>query len=212
MKADFTEYPEYVEALERESFLRDSAFIGLPESVAGFELRPMSLRDWITLRITRSPFLHGTNSTLEDLCRFLWLQSVDFSHNERARKRFYKRCREFSGGWTKKQKQLASLRFTEAALACRSYVLEALMDMPGGKKTEGFEPSYYSDGAFMCGLLGREFGYSREDVLSMPLKQLWQLISEIKDTAAAKNGERAVLFNPISDRVRREIAKEMNRK
>ena len=53
------EIPGYREAVARERLARDASFMPVTETVAGFELVPMTLRQYLILSLMRSPLLTG---------------------------------------------------------------------------------------------------------------------------------------------------------
>src|SRR5436190_23240372 len=67
------EIPGFLEAVQREQFVRDAAFLRLSESVAGFELVPLTLRHYLILRATRNPLLWGGLPSPNQLFNFLWM-------------------------------------------------------------------------------------------------------------------------------------------
>lgn len=212
MNLDFDKCPELLAAIELEKFLRDSAFLGLSESVAGFELRPLTLQMLLALQVSRNPLVLGKTPTVKELCAFLWICSVHNSASVSARKKFYRVCGKcFVPGLAitpkarKVKRVAASLAFSDAVTACREYVAEAMMDSPGSPKSKGFQPDYYSDAAFICARFAREYGWPPSVTLSLPMKQVWQFINELKEHGGSK-----VLFNPLSDPVRREFVRNLN--
>lgn len=201
MDIDFNSLPEVKEAVEREEFVRNSAFLGLSETVAGFELKPFTFRRWLTLRVAKSPLVIGGIPTAAHIAGLLWLCSVDNSDSWLARHLFYRRCRRLSN----------PLQLREAVLAIRLYISEAMMDSPASGNGSS-APTYYSDAAWVCARMAREYGYGVDTVLDMPLKILWQFMNEIKEEAARKSGKVPVLFNPISDPVRRIAVKKLSQR
>src|SRR5438046_741906 len=92
---DVLDIPGYAVAVLKEQFSRDVAFLELNESVAGFELVPLTLRHYLILRSTRNPILWGDLPTPNQLFNFLWLLSPEYNGPQtRARKRFQRRCRK----------------------------------------------------------------------------------------------------------------------
>lgn len=91
------ELPGYAAAVAREQFLRDAAFLELNEDIAGFAVRPLTLRVFLALRSIRSPLLTpGRTPTPFDLAAFLWLLAPEYRRDDAAaRARFLQRCRPF---------------------------------------------------------------------------------------------------------------------
>ena len=216
------EIPGYLEAVKRERLVRDAAFLGLPEAVAGFELRQMTLRDSIVLSIARNPLLSGETPNPLELATFLWYMSVEYGlccaekvrdhqvkHLAAERRFFLKRCRSFQrpapplfptrrsiARW-EASLQRAAGRWAEVTAACKEYIAETMQDRPPGRAGTGYQPSYYSDACCLCGAIAREYSQPFSAVMDMPLKMIWQFVAEIKES---NGGGKAALGNP-SDRV-----------
>lgn len=201
--------PGYREAIARERFVREAAFLPVNESIGGFEVLPMTWRHFMVLRIMRSPLLTGEDATPAELAAFLWVLSPEYTTDDRARDAFYKRCRVFTMQrkprfqWQPKKwiadNVRAQVTFGRILVEARRYIEESLQDCPGKSKAGGFEIEYFSDAAWLCAHFGREFGWDDEQTLDKPLKRLWQYLKE----SSQHNGLKDPMFNP-SDKVRGE--------
>lgn len=208
--------PGYAEAIVRERFLRDSAFLGVTETVGGFELKPLTLRHYLLLRILRSPLLYDETPSPVELAQFLWSVSAEYSTDPKARKRFLKRCRKFTPPappllWESKRWRsrfnAALLEMAKCLTETREYISEAMMDRPPSRIGGGFAPDYYSEVAWWVGLF--EHRYTADQLLDMPLKALFQYLQEYKDRKGSMGQHRPTLFNP-SDKVRARFTLESN--
>jgi hypothetical protein len=160
--------PGYRDAVEQEQFLWDAAFLGLPEKICGFEVKPLTARHLLWLYTIRSPFVTGQRMTDLDVhlhaAAFMRLVAPDFSPKHRWRRRlFFWRYRH----------SFARQRVDVAVTAIRDYLGEAFAESPGGKGGE----AYYSVAAsvihFIC---GNYSGVSFEATLDLPLKIVFQLM------------------------------------
>lgn len=210
--------PRFAEAVFRERFVRDAAFLGVTENVAGYELRPMTLRDYLILQTAQNPLLHQALPSPTQLASFLWLLSADYDPAAtRRRRQFLRRCRAFCPPsvplWPTKR---ASVRwygqrcralecFRATVAAAKEYVADTFQDRPAAKASPGFTPSYYSDAIYWCALLGREYGYTLDAVLGMNLKVLFGFVAEITEHHKVKEPA----CNP-SDRIRADWLAEQN--
>ena len=192
--------PGYAEASERERLVRDASFLELTESVGGFELKPMSLRAYLVLRLVRSPILYGETPTVKEMEQFLWVLSPDWTPDlkSRARRMFFERFRQFEPPprpwlrtaramrrWELRRDQV--IAYGEKLIAeVREFMAETMLDRPG-RSSGGPAPSYYSDACFWWGQLGRR-GYpmTREQVLDTPLKILFQCIREATEAEGGR--------------------------
>ena len=200
--------PGYREAVQRERFVRDTAFMPVTETVAGFELRPLSLRDWMLLRISRNALVTGDTPTPRDLSRFLWLLSPGYGpHAFLAYWRFARRCRCFTPPAppllaTGKRmmrwhgRTLAAVTAgAEVVSAVRAYLKETLQDAPRGG-SGGCHTQYWGDGCEITGALANAYGWGEDYIMDMPLKRVFQHLKRIQ---AHQEGERAPMFNPSDD-------------
>jgi hypothetical protein len=74
----------YRAAVERETAAREAVFLGLPEKVGGYLLRPFTPLDYTTLHLIGSPFITGGQSAPADVWQLLWHQSVKFNPRSRV--------------------------------------------------------------------------------------------------------------------------------
>lgn len=87
---------KYVEAVEREQFIRETAFLPVSERIGPFEVLPMTLRHFLCLRSGGSPFVCGGTVTDEDVFEFLWVLSPRYGvENVREKRKLYARCRKW---------------------------------------------------------------------------------------------------------------------
>lgn len=222
--------PGYAEAVERERLIRDAAFLPVSESVGGFELRPLTLRTYLMLRLAGSPLLEGQTPSVVELAQFLWVLAPSSVRGQVAgvgcqvsgvrwgwkRWAFFRRCRRTfvpprrpllrTRGAMRRWRKRRDEAFARAELVlreAREFVSETMQDRPG-KTSKGFAPSYYSDVCFWWGTLGRN-GYPMglEELMELPLKALFQVMKEILDSRGESVG------NP-SDGVRGEYLKKLN--
>ena len=83
----------YREAVQREQLERDAAFLDVTESIGPFEVKPLTLRHYLTLRTKGSPFLMpGASPTPSDLFVLLWLLSPQYGQ-AKAKRRLLRACR-----------------------------------------------------------------------------------------------------------------------
>ena len=210
--ADLVELiPGYRAAVDTEQLSRDASFLPITETVGGFELRPLTLRDYITLRMMRSPLICGGTPSPGQLAAFLWLLSP--SHRPGLtlgaflnRRLFLRRCKYFLPSSNRADRPERMANAARLLVAIRAYVEEAFQDRPP-TKARGWIEDYYSDAAALCGMLAREYGWSEKAVLDMPMKRIFQYLNEIK----AANGSKSPLCNP-SDRIKSEFMAKINRK
>lgn len=219
----------FAEAVWQERLVRDVAFLQMTYDLAGYTVREMTLPDYLVLRMAGNAAVDRRTPSVEEMAAFLWLLSPGYSRSEKARRKFYRRCREFCaperpwlvllwpprrGSFTRgiqarwlRRKRRALRRAAEVSRAMDRFVEETLQDRPAGREVRGFAPSYYSDAVYWCALLGRAYGWPLREILAMPLKQLFGFVVEIHE----HHDPKAPKTNP-SDRIRARWLEEQNRK
>jgi len=215
------EIPGYKEAVAAERLAREVSFLPITETVAGFELVPMTLRQYLVLSLMKSPLLMGQTPGPGNLLDFLWLLHPNYNpkggRHKRQLVRRLRRCIPPVGAiwdfeWLKAKRQrridLAVYRLTKLVVGLRNYVSETLQDWQPSNIPEGtVQIDHYSDGAAICATFAREYGWSQETTLNMPMKQLLQYLKEIK----THNGSKIPLCNP-SDRIKAKWLEEQQAK
>jgi len=196
-KLDPESFPGYLEAIEQESLLRDAAFLSLNENIAGFEICQMTLQHWLILRIAKSPMIYGGVPTPAQLAQFLWVMNPAYNARGVGRWRFLRMCRKAFRNPAWVQNLIGGVR---------KFMAETMQDRDGvSNKEDDFEASYYSDAAFLCGLLGQHLHYSRDAVMVMPLTQIFQFKKVIREL----NGSQVPLGNP-SERIISDYLQKQN--
>lgn len=199
--------------VERERVLRDGAFLGLNEDIAGYPAAPLTLYHCNLLRMMNSPFMPPFDTPgPEDLAAFLWVVNPGFvpgTHPKaiRARRAFFETCRVFVKpaepifGLTYRIKKWearaaeALQNFTEVVTAAREYMDDALQDRPPAEGPSG--PDYYSDFGHIAASLMRHYhGLDYDRIWKLPTKVVYQFLKEIREHNALSAGETPVMWTP----------------
>lgn len=178
--------PGLREAIEREQHIRDTSFLELPEAVCGFDVHPLNLSHVLQLGAIGSPFMRGGHPLPVDVGAFMVIVG-DWKGFERWRN----------------LRKLGRVSFRESVEAVDAFVKESFQDSPAESGVETV--SYYSFAASIVDVFAREYGWTEREILSAPVKRLFQYLKAI----ARRNGE-TTLFNP-SDKVRGDWLLEVNR-
>lgn len=227
-----------IEAIAAEKILREAAFLHsekfpLHENIAGFPALPLCLFHCDLLRMMRSPFMPPFETpTPEETAAFLWVVSPQFNRDTsgkglRLKNAHYKKCRKFNSiaplilqcefvKW-KRFRSFLSWRWgksmvehTNAVIAARNYVAEALADRPMPRSENGIqEPNYYSEFAAIVDELRGIVPY--EKIMFEPLKVIYQLLKRITERNAKEAGVNPLLENG-SDRFTDEQLALLNRR
>lgn len=192
MLIDWNTIPGYREAVEHENSIRDAAFLGVNELIAGIEVVPLTAERFLILDGIKSPFVCNGVPTAVDVALFLWVCSPEFSiSDKKARGQFMRRAR--------------SVNYTEACYGGTKYIEDTFTDAPGGGATG--KQSYASWMASIVDILASEYHWAEKDILTIPLKRLFQYLRMI----TLRHNPKAILFNK-SERIRSAWLAEQNRK
>ncbi len=181
MVAHFIPVPGLREAIKKERFLRDSAFLETNELLLGLEVRPLSLRRMIWLEQAQNGFV----------CDWQWERDDELIGHAIALLYFSTPAfklpgigRSFLRMWIDAVKEhrfririLMLHPAEEIVRAVDDWVSDSLMDAPAGEVKEGTVrprsfaswPAYIFDKFGEAGLT-----FTADEVLDMPLKRLWQ--------------------------------------
>lgn len=183
--------PGEAEAIERENFVRQAAFLDVPETVCGLPVAPLTLRHLAILDAIGSPFMCGGVPTPADVGAVLWVLSPDYSPRSKwKRSARLRKCR--------------SLNYGQAVAELDGYFAESFQDAPGGSGVES--KSYYAFTVAIIDIIAHEYGWSRTAILDLKLKEAFQYLKAITH----RNNPKAIMFNP-SDKVRGEWLRKRNK-
>lgn len=182
--------PGYGDAVARETFLRNAAFVPIRETVCGIECDPLTVGHLAVLQSIGSPWVCGGVPTWQDVKAFFCVVSPHGGKpGSFKRWRFLRRCNRLPFVITSDPPKFPAIE------AVTEFVDDAFQDGPASNSGKASR-SYYSLTAALVGLIAREYHWPEAEILRLPLKRLWQYRAEIQSS----KGESPVLFNP-SDRV-----------
>jgi hypothetical protein len=181
----------YKKLLDEESRIRLEACIETDNVLCGYKVAPMSFRHLILYLLSSDPWICGGIPDEFDLARFLWIATDRYKVKDSLRS-FLEELQK--RGITEKD-------FTEVS----EYVEECLQDSPAGS---GEEPGseYASFGAHVIDRLASQYGWTRAEVVEVPVRLLFQLLAICKHR---ESGEKPVHISR-ADKVRGEYLKELN--
>ncbi len=168
--------PGYREAVERETTVREAAFLAVTETVCGVECLPLTPLHFSMLDCSASPFVRGGVPRPEDVSVFLWCVSPYYAPGAWLRRHLFAR-------------NTRGLDFEFSVNAIRDYIDDAFADAPGTKG--GPAVSYYSGTAAMVDLLGSQYGWHERDILRLPFKRIFQYARCIRQ----RHEDRPIFFN-----------------
>ena len=172
--------PAELESLiESSSNWSNEAWVNLNEDCHGIKINNMNLNILMMLDGVDTPFLRGGDITDQDIALFLWIVSKDFSLNEKAKKTFFKKVIQINNFLAIKWiKEYIKKTFSEADT------------MKNGEKGQTYFLSYFVD------IFAREYSWSFDDILKLPLRIGFQLITAINERNSKSNGEK---YNRVTE-------------
>lgn len=182
--------PGLPEAFDEERRIREEVYLGAPHYVCGIPLKQITPRIFARLLFIRTPFIGGGAVTPSAIGHFLWACHRDFTLPTAG----------FLGRWRNRRRDafLRSLKrmdFDELEDGIDGFLDATFLDMPRGGNAD--------QTPYVCGVAWMEyrmaldpFRWDSERTLDTPLRRIYQLI-RCHDAAHG-----AVLFNPISDKVK----------
>ena len=182
--------PGLREAIDKEQYARLVSFLELDETVCGVDLRPFRLHDLCNLRAIKSPFIVGGPITQLAAVQFFVYQCTKRS---RLRRWFM-------------INRLGRIPLETLANAITTFLDEAFMDSPPIVKDLN-SPQYYSDVAAIGDAFASAYGWSRLEIMKLPMAVLFQQLKCIQH----HNDPNAIMFNP-SDKVRGDWLRQQNEK
>jgi hypothetical protein len=193
--------PRFAQLRAEEEARREQAFLSLPITVCGEELRPMTAQDLLVLNGINSPFVCPTEVGAVELAMFLWILNVKNDGTQ--------------GWWNMRRRhkmfqRIGPMNFEEAVQECNAYVEGVFQDAPKGSGGSGGSEGRRPLGTcFLVPLvmrIAKETGWERDVILNTPLAQLFQYLKYIQAQAQGKD------FNDWSpsDTITNEFLCELN--
>jgi hypothetical protein len=166
------EVPEELqELIENASAWSNESWVNINEDCYGIEIINMNLRHLMMLDGVESPFLKGGDIKDEDVALFLWIVSKEFCFDEKKQKEFFKK--------------VVKIRNIDAIRWINNYLKKTFIDsdtMNKGKKGQVYFISYFVD------MFAKEYNWSFEEIMKMPLRISFQLITAMNERNAKSNG------------------------
>lgn len=184
--------PGLREAMQRERDLRELAFVGHAEPIAGVAVVPLNLQRLNLLMVARNAYVTGGAPSPAHAAQFLWVVFVGFAPGDLAARDAFVR-------------RVARLPWDDVDAGIRSYLDAALFDLTAdsGGATSGSAP-VISWLAAMVDQIAREYHWSRDEILTMPIAEMAQYLRRIEQRAGARPR------NPYSDAATAAWLREVN--
>jgi hypothetical protein len=189
----------YDRALRRAGRLEDSwrefPFLGITERICSVEVNLLTLRMFVELCNVRSPLFVGGPVRPGDIAVFLWrlspmYQKTLVGRDGRARQKFIA--------------SIIALPYAKIRRAINRFLDRMLIDKP--PVTDG--PSSQPDVSFVASFiheLAAAYGWSRGEILDLPMPEIFQYFREIRRDKYAAAGKSVPRFNPLRARLTKRI-------
>ena len=168
------------EAIAENESNQAEAWLNFNEKIAGIEVTQMTIRQFFMLEGIESPYLHQGSPTPADLAIFLWILSPKYKPDPKARDKF---CEE-----------IYTLPIDQATRDIEKYLIRTFQDAEAEGKSEKRYANYLT---YLIDLFGREYGWRPEEILAMPMRQLYQLNTAIGERYARAAGEKYTKLRAI---------------
>lgn len=200
--------PGLREAIQRETRIRDTAFLEGNEVVCGVEVVPLSLRRLIWLEQAKNGYVvpcrfDNDQELLAHALQIVYFCTPKFKLPTSPKLGFWRMFWEGARQARFFRKVLRSGSPTSIVKEIDEWVSDSMMDAPSGGGTSEVPPvSYASYPAYVVDRFaeaGLPFTY--EQILDMPLRRLWQHLR-----VASKRVHDATLTNPSDDLATKKLA------
>lgn len=186
------EYREKIAAAETAiKSRREAAFIDVPFLLCGLTIRPMCLPDYLALIVCGNAHVNGLQpspeSSPEDCAQFwavhnaqfVWALSPEFAPDNQA-------------GFKAVMKQLGRKSHQAVCAELDEYLQDTFADAPTPSRAVGgaeqADPFRVSFAATWYHRIASAYGWSRAEIRSTPLRELFQLLRVIAASDALKHG------------------------
>lgn len=182
---------------------RENSLLGLSYDLCGFNVRMMTIRDYVLLDRNQCPFLNRMEPTMLDLAFFFWVMSPQFDkwcepsgwrqwlpflqpiqayfYSRRISKKFGKNIPETS---------------EEVVVKCFEYIEKMFFDSPPSVRGGGESCLCYLTGWF--DQIQSEYHFTNDDMWKMGLPELFQRLNAIRQ----RNNPNTPQFNKSTDAVK----------
>ena len=145
----------------------------MPSHICGQEIKQMTLYDYFFLNGLESPFLKNESFLPADIGIFLWVLSKDYKPCTKAREAFCDKIKD--------------IKIAKAEEEIMAYIEMTFADMDTGEQEK--QKQYAPFLAYQIDLFAKEYGWRIDEILKLPLRQLFQLNTAIAERYTKQNGK-----------------------
>ena len=167
---------------------QNEIWLDVDEEIEDIKLHNMNLKHLLMLDGLESPFLTGGDVSEEDAYLFLWVVSKEFSFESKERDEFYIKAKRIP------QYQLIEF--------IKEYMEKSFAEsdtMKNGSKSQTYFIAYFVD----C--FAREYGWTLEKIMKIPLGVAFQLITAINERNSAMSGKEYNRITELDNKINRYI-------
>jgi len=199
-----SQIPGYSRACKRadrlEDYWRDFAFLGIDEKLffgcrRSLEVRQLTLRMFIELCAVRSPFIVGGPIRPEHVAQVLWRISRDYELRSSKPRGEIRKAFVAS---------IADISYKGSVRAINRYMDRMLIDKPPHSSRGNDAKADTSFAAAMIHGLAKSYGWSPDQILDLPMPQLFQYLRNIQRSADPD----ICLWNPIRERLVAKVTRK----
>lgn len=174
------EVPGYREAVKRERFLRDAAWLDGNETLCGEDVVPLCLRRLIWLEQAHNGFIcpwrwEDDDELIGHALAFVYFLKPHFHPSKLQQKSFLKRWVLATREHNLRVRLLSRLSPEKLIEEIHAYLSDCFMDAPSGGGNNVANISYASWPTYILDKFGEAgLTYTADQILDMPIKRLWQ--------------------------------------
>jgi hypothetical protein len=189
---------DFLRKKEQAESQRFEAWLDLNSTIGGIEVKQMSLKDYFILEGLQSPIMQNGNFTQTDLAVFLWVLSPDYSIDPKKRDVF---CKKIIG-----------INLQNAIADLRTYLESTFVDADTLQGGEGAVPKHSLFITQQIDLYAKEYGWTIDQILSISVRQIFQLNTAIQERYALQNGEKMNRMTAIQAMETELLMKELKKR
>ena len=167
--------PEITKAIRQCETWQEEAWLEVPMEICGIPVMPMTLRHFFLLQGAESPFVNGANFTPADIGVFLWIVSPSYVPCPKERDAFAKR--------------VAHIKIAQAEREINAYVEQAFSEADTAED-ENKAKKYANFIAYQIDMFAKEYGWCVQEILDLPMAQVFQLNTAIAERYARESGKK----------------------
>jgi hypothetical protein len=179
--------------IEKYQSWQGEAWLDVPESIGDIEVQPMNLKHLLILDGIDSPMIKGGDINEQDMFMFLWVLNKDFCYDSKMRDKFFVKARKQTNHHLKQFiQEILDKSFAESDT------------MKNSEKQQTFFIAYFVD----C--FAREYGWTVDEIMNLPLARAFQLITSINERNCQISGKQFNRTTELDNKINRYLLSSQN--